>query len=124
MSVSNLSEKFSRILQLLIVMHNCRCRSSIEFHFNHSQALYFLVSGDELLGTGFGDRGGTMEAQKNLVGLPLFGLRDGREDGETQPIGRRDVPLLLLGNDSRLVPALVVMGPLRTPLAQVKNSSS
>ena len=115
MSVSNLSEKFSRILQLLIVMHNCRCRSSIEFHFNHSQALYFLVFGEELLGTGIGDRGGTMEAKKNLVGLPLFGLRDGRENGE---------PNLLLENDSRLVPALVVMGPLRTPLAQVKNSSS
>ena len=31
---------------------------------------------------------------------------------------------LVLESDSRLIPALAVMGPLRTPLAQVKNSSS
>ena len=30
----------------------------------------------------------------------------------------------ILESDSRLIPALAVMGPLRTPLAQVKNSSS
>ena len=30
----------------------------------------------------------------------------------------------VLESDSRLVPALPVMGPLRTPLARVKNSSS
>ena len=30
----------------------------------------------------------------------------------------------VLESDSRLVPAVVVTGPLRTPLAQVKNSSS
>ena len=49
--------------------------------------------------------------------------------GETRarPPDESQCPLALwkvLESGSRLVPAVVVTGPLRTPLAQVKNSSS